>query len=142
MTVSFGTALSSVIHFFLSSQGQISAVGTIVSAGYGFLCGAYMPLSQFGDGLRNVLAFLPGTYATSLFRLHALEGVMEEMEAIGFPAETIETFKDVFDCNIYFFGEKVLPPVCYTILVGSILLLLGIYIALNFRTGKSRIVKK
>ena len=36
----FGTALSSVINFFLSSQGQISAVGTVVSSGYGFICGA------------------------------------------------------------------------------------------------------
>ena len=142
LTVSFGTALSSVIHFFLSSQGQISAVGTIVSAGYGFLCGAYMPLSQFGEGLRNVLAFLPGTYATSLFRLHSLQGVLAEMEAIGFPGESIETFKDVFDCNIYFFGEKVSLPVSYGILCGSIVLLLGIYILLNLGTGKGRKEKK
>ena len=32
----FGTALSSVVSFFLSTQGQISAVGSIVSAGYLF----------------------------------------------------------------------------------------------------------
>ena len=37
----FGTAISSIINSFLSTQGQISAVGTIVSAGYGFICGAY-----------------------------------------------------------------------------------------------------
>ena len=47
---SFGTALSSVINFFLSSQGQISAVGSIVSSCYGFICGAYMPLSSFSEG--------------------------------------------------------------------------------------------
>ena len=41
----FGTAISSIINSFLSTQGQISAVGTIVSAGYGFICGAYMPIS-------------------------------------------------------------------------------------------------
>ena len=51
LLVMFGTALSSIINHFLTSQGQISAVGTIVSAGYGFLCGAYMPISQFSDGL-------------------------------------------------------------------------------------------
>ena len=33
----FGTAISSIINSFLSTQGQISAVGTIVSAGYGFI---------------------------------------------------------------------------------------------------------
>ena len=36
LLVLFGTALSSIINFFLSTQGQISAVGTIISAGYGF----------------------------------------------------------------------------------------------------------
>ena len=45
LLVLFGTALSSIINFFLSTQGQISAVGTIISAGYGFICGAYMPIS-------------------------------------------------------------------------------------------------
>ena len=44
MLVLFGTALSSLINLFLSTQGQLSAVGTIVSAGYGFICGAYMPI--------------------------------------------------------------------------------------------------
>ena len=65
LLTTFGTALSSVINYFLSSQGQISAVGSIVSSCYGFVCGAYMPLSSFGTGLRNAVMFLPGTYGTS-----------------------------------------------------------------------------
>ena len=73
----FGTALSSIINLFLSTQGQISAVGTVVSAGYGFICGAYMPISQFSEGLQKVLSVLPGTYGTSLLRNHALHGVFE-----------------------------------------------------------------
>lgn len=68
LLTTFGTALSSCVNFFLSTDGQASAVGTIVSAGYGFICGAYMPLSAFGEGLRNALGFLPGTYGTSLIR--------------------------------------------------------------------------
>lgn len=72
LLVMFGTALSSIINFFLNSQGQISAVGTIVSAGYGFICGAYMPVSSFSAGLQKVISFLPGTYGTGLLRNHAL----------------------------------------------------------------------
>lgn len=53
----FGTAISSIINSFLSTQGQISAVGTIVSAGYGFICGAYMPISQFSPFLQKAIAF-------------------------------------------------------------------------------------
>lgn len=56
----FGTALSSCLHYFLTTQGQLSAVGTLVSAGYGFVCGAYMPMSNFPVGLQKALSFLPG----------------------------------------------------------------------------------
>ena len=66
LLVLFGTALSSIINFFLSTQGQISAVGTIVSSAYGFICGAYMPISQFGTGLQRVLSFCPAHTAPRL----------------------------------------------------------------------------
>lgn len=131
LLVFFGTALSSVINFFLTTQGQISAVGTIISAGYGFICGAYMPISSFGEGLQKVISFLPGTYGTSLMRNHALGGVLAEMQSQGLPAEAIESFKDTLDCNLYFFGEQVSIPVMYAILGGAVALLLAVYILLN-----------
>lgn len=127
----FGTALSSIINLFLSTQGQISAVGTVVSAGYGFICGAYMPISQFSEGLQKVLSFLPGTYGTSLLRNHALRGVFEEMEDVGFPDEVVETIKDSIDCNIYFFDEKVEVGVMYAILCVTVVALIGIYVLIN-----------
>lgn len=139
LLVLFGTALSSIINCFLSSQGQISAVGTIVSAGYGFICGAYMPISQFSDGLQKVISFLPGTYGTSLLRNHTMCGVFEEMESQGFPVEVMEAIKDSVDCNIYFFGDKVEMNMMYLILVGTVVGLLIIYVLLNvLRSGKQR----
>lgn len=135
LLVMFGTALSSIINHFLTSQGQISAVGTIVSAGYGFLCGAYMPISQFSDGLQKVISFLPGTYGTSLLRNHALRGVFEEMSNQNFPSEVIEAIKDSVDCNLYFFGTQVSESMMYLILIGTVLLLLVIYVLLNILHG-------
>ena len=131
LLVLFGTALSSIINVFLTSQGQISAVGTIVSAGYGFICGAYMPISQFGDGLQKVLSFLPGTYGTSLLRNHALGGVFDEMSEAGFPDEVIDGIKDSVDCNLYFFDDRVSTGTMYIILVASVAVLIGIYIMIN-----------
>ena len=127
----FGTALSSIINLFLSTQGQISAVGTVVSAGYGFICGAYMPISQFSEGLQKVLSFLPGTYGTSLLRNHALRGVFEEMGNEGFPAEVVEAIKDSIDCNLYFFGDKVEIGMMYVILAVTVVALIGIYVLIN-----------
>ena len=124
----FGTALSSIINLFLSTQGQISAVGTVVSAGYGFICGAYMPISQFSEGLQKVLSFLPGTYGTSLLRNHALRGVFEEMGNEGFPAEVVEAIKDSIDCNLYFFDDKVEIGTMYVILGVTVVVLIGVYV--------------
>lgn len=135
LLVLFGTALSSIINHFLSSQGQISAVGTIVSAGYGFLCGAYMPTSQFSEGLQKLISFLPGTYGTSLLRNHALRGVFGEMEAQGFPAEAVETIRDAVDCNLYFFGDRVEPGAMYAVLGGAVVVLIAVYVLLNVLRG-------
>ncbi len=129
----FGTALSSLINFFLSTQGQISAVGTIISAGYGFLCGAYMPISSFSSGLQKVLSFFPGTYGTSLIRNHSMQGVLNEINNSGVPAEIIEKIKDSLDCNLYFFKNQVDIPVMYTILGVTVAALLVIYILLNLK---------
>ena len=136
LLVIFGSALSSVINVFIRSQGQMSAVGTIVSAGYGFLCGAYMPISQFSEGLQKLISLLPGTYGTSLLRNHALRGVLEEMRAFGFPAEVIEAIRDSVDCNLYFFGSKVPLAAMYVVLTAAILLAAGLYLLLNVLARK------
>lgn len=129
LLVLFGTSLSSIISCNLSTNGQSSAVGTIVSAGYGFICGAYMPISSFSEGLQKVIAFLPGTYGTSLLRNHALRGVYAEMEKQSYPSEVIEGLKDAIDCNVYFFDSKVSEPVMYLILAGAAVLVTVGYIA-------------
>lgn len=131
LVVLFGSALSSVINFFLSSQGQISAVGTIISSGYGFICGAYMPISSFGEGLQKVISFLPGTYATALVRNHAMNGVLKEMNKQGIPLDIIEGMKTSLDCNIYFFDNQVTVPMMYVIVGITIAALLLLYIVLN-----------
>ncbi len=131
LLVMFGTALSSIVNFFLNSQGQMSAVGTIVSAGYGFICGAYMPISQFSQGLRNVILFLPGTYGTSLIRNHSMRGVFEEMTRQGLPSEVTEILRDLVDCNLYFFDNIVGVGTMYLILGGSVILFVAIYIFMN-----------
>ena len=127
----FGTALSSIINYFLNSQGQISAVGSIVSAGYGFICGAYMPISQFGEGLQKVLSFLPGTYGTALIRNHSMRGAFAAMAEDGAPQEVVDAFHSVVDCSFEFFGNEVTTGAMYAVLIGSVVALVGIYILMN-----------
>lgn len=136
LLVLFGTALSSVVNFFLSSQGQISAVGTVVSSGYGFICGAYMPISSFGSGLQKVISFLPGTYGTALVRNHSMGGALNALTKEGLPADAVHELKDALDCNLYFFGTRVEIFTMYIILGVTVAGLIEIYILLNFRRKK------
>lgn len=127
----FGTSLSSVVSFFLSTQGQMSAVSAIISAGYGFICGAYMPTSQFPEGLREVLSFFPFAYGTSLLRNHCMNGAFEEMKNVGVPDVAVHSLRDAVDCNIYFSDKTVDTDVMYTVLVLSVLTFISIYVVLN-----------
>lgn len=136
--VLFGTAMSSVINFFLSTQGQISAVGSIISSCYGFICGAYMPISQFGKGLRNAVGVLPGTYGTSLLRRHALAGAIREMESQNIPEPAITAMRDAVDINIYV-GDATVPVwVMYVALTAATVALIAVYVTLNVLRNKSQ----
>lgn len=138
LLVLFGTALSSVVNFFLTSQGQMQAVGTIVSAGYGFICGAYMPISQYGSVLQNAFGFLPGTYGTALIRNHLMAGTFREMSAQGWGSEVIDGIRGSIDADLSFFGNKVEIWVCYLVLVLSIAALIGVYVLFNVLSGKKK----
>ena len=128
LLVLFGSTISSIISYPLTTQGQLSAVGTIVSAGYGFICGAYMPISNFGSGLQKVLSYLPGTYGTSLLKNHMLNGVYREMKDSGFPEEAITLIRDTLDCNPVFHGHVVTVNQMIVIMVASVLVFGGIYL--------------
>ena len=124
----FGTALASMVNCLLSTAGQASAVGSIVSAGYGFICGAYMPISSFSIGLQKVVSFLPGTYGTAIFRNHSLNGVFNALLDSGVPSEAINTFKGLVDCKISFFGHNVEIWAMYLILAISTIVFVGVYV--------------
>lgn len=131
LLVLFGSILSSIVCYPLKTQGQMSAVGTIVSAGYGFICGAYMPISNFGSGLQKVLSFLPSTYGTSLLKNHMLRGVFEEMEKEGIPAQAIAGIRDSLDCNPIFLGKVVGTGWMLVIMTGTIVLLGILYLLIT-----------
>ena len=126
----FGTSLSSIVNHFLSTQGQMSAVGTIVSAGYGFICGAYMPISQFSDSIQTFISFLPGTYGTALLHSHLLRGVYEELEQT-MPEQAVDSLREAFDSQLYFFSHRVSEGQMYGVMAASTAALIGLYVLLG-----------
>ncbi len=128
LLVLFGSTLSSIVSYPLKTQGQLSAVGTIVSAGYGFVCGAYMPISNFSSRLQKALSYLPGTYGTSLVKNHMLNGVYKEMADTGLPSEAVTVIRNTLDCNPVFRGRVVGVPQMYLIMAGSIVVFGAAYL--------------
>lgn len=134
----FGTLLAGVVESFVSTQGGLSAVSTLVSSMYGFICGAYMPISSFAKGLLNVLSLLPGTYAVGIMRNHYMSGYMDAFaEAMrsqsvdeNIIAEVVKGMRDSFDANLYCFGNSVPLGAMYGIIGGTCVLLLAAYIAI------------
>lgn len=123
----FGCILSSLINSFLSTQGQISAVGSIVSSMYGFIAGAYMPMSQFGARLRNALLFLPTTYATALMKNSVMESTFRELAKI-IPNNAINSLKESIDIRLIFNNNVVSISTMYLIVIITIFILFMLYI--------------
>lgn len=146
LTSLFGSLLASICESFISSSGGASGIATLASSMYGFLCGAYMPISQFSGVIRNIVVFIPGTYGTVLYRKLFLGGAINQM-ALVFPAGAIKNIQDAFDYNVYFMGNNISTSSCFLILSGSIVLLAAIYASVivmaDKQSRKSRIrVKK
>lgn len=138
----FGTLLAGIVESFISSQGGISAVSTLVSSMYGFICGAYMPFSQFSEGLRNFLGLLPGTYGVGIMRNHYMNGYIDEIVK-GATDPTVadnlsKGLKDGFDANLYVFGNRIPLGAMYGILLGSGAVLLAVYIVIIILRNRNK----
>jgi multidrug/hemolysin transport system permease protein len=134
----FGTLLAAVVENFISTQGGLSAVSTLVTSLYGFICGAYMPLAQFSYGLRNILCLLPGTYSVGILRNSYMNGYLLELSKAGVPNIAIEEIKNNFDANLYVFGKQIPIWGMYTILLGACVILFGVYIAIVVVKAKKK----
>lgn len=135
--VLFGSLLAAVIENFISTQGGLSALSSLVSALYGFICGAYMPLSQFADGMRTFICCLPGTYGVGILRNHFMADYISKLKELGLGELGAAGIADGFDCNLHIGGSYngvsyeggVQMPIwgMYAILLGACALLLAAY---------------
>ena len=132
----FGTVLSSIICHFCSSQAQMGAITGIISSCYGFLCGAYMPISQFAAGIRGIISVLPGTFGTSLLKNHLLSGSLAKMAEGGVPGEAVDGIRSAFDLKLEAFGGNIEQTTMYLVLMIAIVVLSVVFVVLSTRKKK------
>ena len=94
-----------------------------------------MPISSFADGLAAVLHWLPGTYATSILRNHALRGAISAMPETV-PDEVVDALRETTDMSIEVLGAKVTTGAMYVILTASLLVCVGIYVLICVLRGR------
>ena len=130
ITSLFGTILANIIWTFTHSQGVVSGVCTLVSALYGFICGAYMPINTMGQGMQYFVSLLPGTYATVLFRQGFLNSVLNRMRET-LPQGMINGIACGFDVKMSFFGHDVSTLALILVISISTIVLLGVFLFIN-----------
>lgn len=130
ITSLFGTILANIIWTFTHSQGVVSGVCTLVSALYGFICGAYMPIRTMGQGMQYFVSLLPGTYATILFRQGFLNSVLNRMRET-LPQGMINGIASGFDVKMSFFGHDVSTLALILVISISTIVLLGVFLFIN-----------
>lgn len=130
ITSLFGTILANIIWTFTHSQGVVSGVCTLVSALYGFICGAYIPISTMGQGMQYFVSLLPGTYATVLFRQGFLNSVLNRVRET-LPQGMINGIASGFDVKMSFFGHDVSTLALILVISISTIVLLGVFLFIN-----------
>ena len=130
ITSLFGTILANIIWTFTHSQGVVSGVCTLVSALYGFICGAYMPINTMGQGMQYFVSLLPGTYATVLFRQGFLNSVLNRMRET-LPQGMINGIASGLDVKMSFFGHDVSTLALILVISISTIVLLGVFLFIN-----------
>lgn len=102
------TALFMVILLFFKSSSTSTAFFGILSAAAGFVIGAYIPLSQFSEGVQTFCNIFPASHITSLIRNTLLSGIAESINtSIGGldNGMFISAVKETFNFNVSAFGK-------------------------------------
>ena len=136
LTSLFATLVANILWSFTKSQGVVSGVCTLLSALYGFLCGAYMPIDSMGEGFAHFTAFLPGTYSTVLFRKAFLDSVLDKMGET-LPSALVDGLAQGFDVDYSFFGKDVSTAVMFLIGISSVVLAFFVLVLIS-NIGKTK----
>lgn len=101
------TALFMVIVLLFKKSSTCTAFFGILTAASGFVIGAYIPLSQFSDGIQSFCNLFPASHITSMLKNVLLSGVADSINSDinGLDGgEFISAIKDVFSFNASSFG--------------------------------------
>ena len=103
------TALFMTLMLFFKTSQSSNAFFGMLSAASGFVIGAYIPISQFSDGVQTFCNLFPATHVTVAVRNIIMRGVVEKMDSsIGGldNGMLMESIREIFSFNSHMFGKS------------------------------------
>lgn len=103
------TALFMIVVLFFKSSSACGAFFSMVSAAAGFVIGAYIPISQFSDGVQTVCNIFPASQVTILLRNALLNALLRHMDAAIGGLDNgmfVESIKETFSFDASLFGQN------------------------------------
>lgn len=104
------TALFMIIVLFFKSTSASGAFLGILSAGTGFVIGAYIPISQFSEGIQTLCNIFPGCGMTILYRNALLNPILNHMDGMIGGVDDglfVESIKKYFVFDSHMFGKNI-----------------------------------
>ena len=125
---------------FFKKNSSLSSFGVMVSAAIGFVIGAYMPVSQFGDGVQTAVNLVPGSHIACLMRNVLMTPALDKIDTAlngidnGMFAEEIKnTFS--FELNIFGIDFDINMMLVYSFIAIAVFLVLNL---ISFRISSKR----
>lgn len=103
------TAFFMILMLFFKSTSASGAFFGMLSAAAGFVIGAFIPLSQFSDGVQTVCNLFPASHVTVLLRNTLLNGQLDHMNEVinGLDGGAfVDAMKDAFSFKPMLFGSE------------------------------------
>lgn len=104
------TAFFMIVVLFFKSTSASGAFFGMLSAAAGFVIGAYIPISQFSDGVQTFCNLFPASHITILFRNVLLNGTLDTMkDAIGGvdQGRFTDSIQEIFSFRAKLFGTEI-----------------------------------
>ena len=135
------TACFMILMLFFKSSEASGAFFGMLSAAAGFVIGAYIPISQFSDGVQTACNLFPASHVTALFRQVLLTGVLGEIDATIGGLDNgifVEELKHTFTFQAKLFGESFHGDWSAWYIAGATIVCLIVMIVLYARTYKRK----
>lgn len=142
--VALGSVSSTLILMFIASffkkNSTLSSFGVLVSAAIGFVIGAYIPVSQFGESVQTVVNLVPGSQIAGMMRNVLMTPAINNINDVLGGADNglfAEGINNVFALNLNIFGEEVGIPFMMIFSIAAIVLFLVLNLV-SFKLSSKR----